>query len=66
MPGWNISRGLTRLVTLDLSSTKVTDAGLKVLANFTRLQVLDVRNTKVTKGGVERLEERRLDMDIWH
>jgi Leucine-rich repeat (LRR) protein len=40
---------------LDLSSTKVTDAGLKELAPLTNLSTLDLRRTKVTGAGLKEL-----------
>jgi len=48
---------LTQLQTLDLSHSKVTDAGLEHLKGLTRLQTLALSECmKVTDAGLERLK----------
>ena len=42
---------------LDLSQTKVTDAGLKELGKLKRLTALHLNNTKVTDAGLKELKE---------
>ena len=54
---------LTQLDQLDLSNTKVTDAGLKRLASLTELTQLELRKTKITDTGLEHL--RRLPRLQW-
>jgi hypothetical protein len=41
---------------LILNDWKVTDAGLKTLANVTSLKVLDLLGTQVTDAGVKELQ----------
>ncbi|MCH7728941.1 MAG: HEAT repeat domain-containing protein, partial [Planctomycetes bacterium] len=48
-------QGLSRLETLFLSSTNVTDAGLKCLQGLSRLETLDLSHTKVTDAGLKHL-----------
>ena len=45
------------LVSLDLTSTKVTDAGLVHLRGMTRLQELNLVGTQVTDAGVADLQK---------
>jgi Leucine-rich repeat (LRR) protein len=52
-------KDLNSLQALDLSSTKVTDAGLKALKKLKSLQTLGLRNTKVTDAGLKELKERK-------
>ena len=42
---------------MNLSGTKVTDAGLEHLKGLTQLQELDLTDTKVTGEGLEHLKE---------
>jgi hypothetical protein len=49
-------RGLTTLQQLDLSYTKVTDAGLAHLKGLTGLQYLDLSCTQVTDAGLAHLK----------
>jgi internalin A len=48
---------LDDIVTLDLSHTPVTDAGLKELAGLKNLTALDLSRTQVTRGGVAELQK---------
>jgi len=48
-------KGLTQLEGLDISFTKVTDAGLEHLMGLTQLQKLTLSGTAVTETGVKRL-----------
>jgi len=50
---------LRQLQTLDLSGTKITDAGLEHLKDLPQLQTLDLSGTKVTDAGLERLQGLR-------
>ena len=47
----------TKLQTLDLMETKVTDAGLEHLKGLTKLQSLNLKRTKVTDEGVKKLQQ---------
>jgi hypothetical protein len=47
----------TQLVELDLSGTKVTDAGIAHLSSLRNLSDLWLKNTCVTDAGVRRLQE---------
>ena len=49
-------RGMTRLQYLDLSGTKVSDAGLQHLRGLTNLLDLNLSGTKVSDAGVRDLE----------
>jgi Leucine-rich repeat (LRR) protein len=49
-------KGLTKLQSLNLSETKITDVGLEYLNVFTKLQSLDLWHTNVTDAGLERLK----------
>jgi hypothetical protein len=49
-------QGSTRIRTLDLFGTRVTDAGLVYLAGMTRLQSLNLMFTDVTDAGLVHLE----------
>jgi hypothetical protein len=46
-----------KLQSLDLSYTRITDAGLEHLRGLTNLALLNLRDTQVTDGGVKKLEE---------
>jgi len=48
--------GAGDVLTVDLSKTKVTDAGLKELASLPELQELNLRNTAVTGAGMKDLK----------
>jgi hypothetical protein len=48
--------GLSQLQWLDLSGTRVTDAGLVRLQGFKRLGVLNLDNTEITDAGLEHLK----------
>src|SRR5207249_1913533 len=45
------------VVSLDLSGTPVTDAGLKELKNLTKLEWLSLAGTRVTSAGLKELKE---------
>jgi hypothetical protein len=47
---------MSRVRSLTLEGTSVTDAGLKCLAKLHRLQSVDLRNTRVTAEGAKRLK----------
>lgn len=47
---------MSRVRSLTLEGTSVTDAGLKCLAKLRRLQNVDLRNTRVTAEGAKRLK----------
>ena len=47
---------MPHLEKLQLSNTKITDAGLKYLRGLTQLQVLVLENTSITDAGLEYLE----------
>ncbi len=49
-------KGLTKLESLDLYDTKVTDAGLVHLKGLTNLETLDLAFTKVTGAGLVHLK----------
>ncbi len=49
-------KGLTKLKTLSLDSTKITDAGLVHLKGLTKLKGLDLWNTKITDAGLVHLK----------
>jgi hypothetical protein len=49
--------GLTRLEELDLSYTKVTDAGFDNFRELTRLKELWLHDTQVTDAGVAELQK---------
>ena len=49
-------KGLARLTCLDLSQTKVGDAGLDHLKGLTNLRSLTLYSTDVTDGGVKKLQ----------
>ena len=46
-----------RLRTLDLSGTRVTDAGLVHLGRLSRLRMLQLTGTTVTAAGVKKLQK---------
>lgn len=48
-------RGLTGFCQIHLSKTRITDAGLRVVADFFRLAHLDVSGTQITDSGLEHL-----------
>ena len=48
-------KGLTKLIRLNLGSTKITDAGLVHLKGFTNLEYLYLAKTKVTDAGLVHL-----------
>ena len=50
--------GLTRLESLRLHNTQVTDAGLRELRGLTRLESLQLSNTQVTDAGLKHLRGR--------
>jgi beta-lactamase regulating signal transducer with metallopeptidase domain/Leucine-rich repeat (LRR) protein len=52
-------KGLTSLKTLDLTNSKVTDAGLAHLKSVKTLQTLDLTNTHVTDAGLAHLKALR-------
>ena len=45
------------VVKVDLSGTKITDAGLKVLKELKELRELDLNGTQVTDAGVKELKK---------
>jgi internalin A len=45
------------LTSLNLSRTKITDAGLAHLRSLTKLQDLNLVDTSVTRAGVQRLQK---------
>ncbi len=55
--GLQYLKGLTRLTTLELQETKVTDTGLKHLTGLTNLTTLHLLRTKVTAQGVADLKK---------
>jgi hypothetical protein len=57
---------LSNLEYLDVSSTKVTDAGLKHLSGLHRLRTLGVVECAVTKAGIDELKEALPDCRIIH
>lgn len=50
-------RHLTKLRTLELANTQITDAGLKHFEGLTRLEVLVLRDTRITDAGLGCLKE---------
>lgn len=48
-------RGLTGFYQVNLSKTRITDAGLRVVADFVHLAHLDVSGTRITDSGLEHL-----------
>ena len=58
----------TPIISLDLHSTKVTDAGLKELAGLKSLQVLNLAGTQVTDAGLKELADLKnlqiLDLNL--
>jgi hypothetical protein len=50
-------KGLTKLETLDLNGTKITDAGLVHLKGMTKLWSLILTDTQVTYAGVADLKK---------
>ena len=63
---WEDLKGLTKLESLTLSGTQVSDAGLRNLKGLTRLEYLGLANTHVTDAGLENLKGltilRQLDL----
>ncbi len=57
---------MTKLKTLILGFTKVTDAGLLHLKDLTKLQRLELENTKVTQTGIADLKKDLPDCKISH
>ena len=53
MPGWNYSKGLRNLQSLDLCQTGVTDAGLQRLGGLKNLHSLNLKDTKVAGTGLK-------------
>ena len=54
------------LQSLDLSDTRVTNAGLEDLIGLTNLRTLDLRNTHVTDSGVNKLQQALPKCRITH
>jgi Leucine-rich repeat (LRR) protein len=50
-------KGLTNLKELDLTSTKVTDAGLVHLKGLTNLRHLVLEDTQVTDAGLAAMQQ---------
>ena len=50
-------KGLTKLKTLILSESSLTDAGLETLKALTNLETLNVEGTSVTDAGVADFEK---------
>ena len=57
-------KGLTKLERLDLSYTKITDAGLVHLKGLSNLKELYLWKTKITDAGVKSLKEALPDCKI--
>ena len=57
-------KGLTKLKTLNLSVTKITDAGLVHLKGLTKLEELNLWNTEITAAGIKSLQEALPDCRI--
>ena len=55
-PSDRVGQGLTQLQWLQLSYTKVTDAGLAHLDGLTQLHYLELADTEVTDAGLVHLE----------
>jgi len=55
---------LTKLRSLGLSRTQVTDAGLEHLTGLTNLEKLWLANTQVSDEGVKKLREALRDCEI--
>ena len=55
MRGWRNWRTLNQLEYLDLAGTKITDAGLKALADCNKLRSLGLVGTAVTDAGIPHL-----------
>jgi hypothetical protein len=49
---------------LDLTGTKVTDAGMKNLGELTQLRILRIYGTKVSDAGVKTLRNRLPNCEI--
>ena len=54
------------VVIVDLSATKVTDAGLVHLKRLTKLKYLNLRDTKVTDASVKKLQQALPNCKILH
>jgi Leucine-rich repeat (LRR) protein len=50
-------KGMTKLGTLKLSGTKISNAGLRHLKGLTSLKYLDLKGTSVTDEGVNDLKQ---------
>jgi Leucine-rich repeat (LRR) protein len=50
-------KDLKNLTTLDLSETKITDAGLKELRELKKLASLSLANTQITDTGLKKLQK---------
>ena len=59
IPDWPRLKGLPNLKTLDLGSTKVTDAGLAKLKPLANLSTLVLTSTAVTDAGLATSGSRR-------
>ena len=57
---------LTKLKTLTIFRTKVTDAGLEHLKGLTNLHTLILLDTKITDEGVAELQKAFSDCTIYH
>ena len=54
---------LKSLLSLKLTSTKITDAGLKEITQLKKLKVIYLRRTKVTENGIEQLKKALPELD---
>ncbi len=50
-------KGMTKLTTLNLSGTKISDVGLGHLKGLTSLKYLNLKGTSVTDEGVNDLKQ---------
>ncbi len=62
--GFEHLKELTRLQTLDLSNTRITNRGLVHLQGLTSLQKLYLFGTQITDAGVAKLKEALPDCSI--
>ena len=54
------------LTLLDLGGTKITDAGLKEVAEMKQLAILRLKNNKLTNAGVAHLQKALPKCKITH
>jgi hypothetical protein len=57
-------KNLTRIETLYLTKTEVTDRGLEHLEGMTRLRTLHVEGTAVTRAGLAKLREKCTQLQV--